>query len=273
MQLVTRFEDSNGSKLRSGTLSEDMINILERAVVEVRPLLVSRVPFLLYGSHQNRAQGFFVPPESKTLGYFFSNIVQASQVVATDSAVNELLKRVNEAFGSNFNGVLVNEYEHGDDYISPHSDDDVDPSDGVVGISWGSARSLNFFHRPEATGAIAFKGGKFALHSSHGTIYHMTGEKFQSSYKHGVPPVGKKLEPLGPRVSFTFRVHAGVGEEEKMRNATATMARVRERIFQEEIQKAEMEAAGKRTRDDGDVAFELPSAKKVTSPYFATDSI
>jgi alkylated DNA repair dioxygenase AlkB len=56
--------------------------------------------------------------------------------------MSELLATVNNTVDSNFNGVLVNEYKHGKDYIGDHSDDETGLTQaGVVSISYGSNRS------------------------------------------------------------------------------------------------------------------------------------
>jgi alkylated DNA repair dioxygenase AlkB len=60
----------------------------------------------------------------------------------TDS-LNILLDMINNKFNTNFNGILVNRYDNGNDYISAHSDDEGSLSDiGVVSISYGSTRKL-----------------------------------------------------------------------------------------------------------------------------------
>ena len=56
---------------------------------------------------------------------------------------SELLKIVNELTQNNFNGILVNHYCDGNQYIGAHSDDEKElGTNGVVSISYGSERKF-----------------------------------------------------------------------------------------------------------------------------------
>ena len=108
-----------------------------------------------------------------------------------------MLALVNSIFGTEYNGILVNKYKTGEDYISAHSDDEVnlDPS-GVVAISWGATRKFRI--RNKITKKIV---GDYPLTS--GSMIQMVG-KFQQEFTHEVP-VEKKVKT--ERISFTFRKH------------------------------------------------------------------
>jgi alkylated DNA repair dioxygenase AlkB len=46
-------------------------------------------------------------------------------------------------FNTNYNGILVNKYKSGEDYISKHSDDEKNLDDsGVISISYGATRKF-----------------------------------------------------------------------------------------------------------------------------------
>ena len=54
-----------------------------------------------------------------------------------------LLDYINKKFNSDFNGILVNKYLKGTDYIGRHSDDETGLSNvGVLAISFGAVRKF-----------------------------------------------------------------------------------------------------------------------------------
>jgi hypothetical protein len=127
-------------------------------------------------------------------GYRYSGQLAAAQPMPVH--LGTLLNLVNEFFGSEYNGVLVNRYMTGEDTIGDHSDDEkfLDAT-GVVAISWGQSRTFR----------IRTKGDKKIIADiptgSHMLI--MAGD-FQKEFTHGIPVEKKKN---GVRLSFTFRKH------------------------------------------------------------------
>jgi alkylated DNA repair dioxygenase AlkB len=108
-----------------------------------------------------------------------------------------LLGIINNTLGTEFNGILVNEYKNGEDYISAHSDDEVGLTDiGVVSISYGAERTFR----------IRDKKNKQIVHDEPTTQYSILqmGGNFQQLYTHEIP-IQKKIKTS--RVSFTFRKH------------------------------------------------------------------
>ena len=82
--------------------------------------------------------------------------------------------------GAEFNGILVNKYMDGNDYISAHSDDETGLDlVGVVSISYGSERIFRI--RNKATKEIICD--ELTTHCS---ILHMVGN-FQKLYTHEIP--------------------------------------------------------------------------------------
>ena len=109
----------------------------------------------------------------------------------------ELLDIVNNEFGTQFNGILVNKYMDGNDYISAHSDDETGVDlIGVISISYGAERIFRI--RKKDTKHIVYD--ELTTHCS---ILHMGGN-FQKLYTHEIP-IQKKIKE--PRISFTFRKH------------------------------------------------------------------
>jgi len=116
---------------------------------------------------------------------------------ALSESMSELLHKINMAICAEFNGILVNKYMDGNDYISAHSDDETGlDSVGVVSISYGSERKFRI--RNKETKEIMWD--ELTTHCS---ILHMGGN-FQELYTHEIP-IEKKIKE--PRISFTFRKH------------------------------------------------------------------
>ena len=112
-----------------------------------------------------------------------------------DEFLNNLLTIVNQETKNNFNGILVNYYENGNNYRS-HSDDESElGNNGVVTISYGSTRKFRI--RDKNTKKI-FKD----IEISNGDMVHM-GE-ISKEFLHEIPIQRKIIEP---RYSFTFRRH------------------------------------------------------------------
>jgi len=141
---------------------------------------------------QQRSVGFF---SDVSKGYKYSKQISLSKKLS--ESMTELLSCVNEMYSAEYNGILVNKYKSGEDYISAHSDDEVSlDASGVVAISYGEVRTFRI--REKITKKIV---GNFPL-----TSYSITqmGGKFQSEYTHEIP---KELKKKGERISFTFRKH------------------------------------------------------------------
>jgi alkylated DNA repair dioxygenase AlkB len=110
----------------------------------------------------------------------------------------KLLAIINEKTNSNFNGILVNQYENGNNSIGAHSDDESGlGTNGVVGISYGAERKFRIRSKTE-------KGIYKDIIMKNGMVIHMGGE-FQKEFTHEIP-VEKRVNE--ERISFTFRYHS-----------------------------------------------------------------
>jgi alkylated DNA repair dioxygenase AlkB len=108
-----------------------------------------------------------------------------------------LLEYINTKFGAMFNGILVNYYVDGNEYIAKHSDDEKTLDDtGVIMVSYGAIRKFRI--REKKTNKIV----KDVL-TEPNKIIQMSGN-FQKEFTHEIP-VEKKVK--GCRYSFTFRRH------------------------------------------------------------------
>ena len=168
--------------------------LLEKCIIDIEPQLELKPEIIIFGKKckQQRNIGFF---SDKSKGYKYSNKMMESKPLT--KSISELLDIVNNEFGTQFNGILVNKYMDGNDYISAHSDDEsgIDLI-GVISISYGAERIFRI--RKKDTKQIIYD--ELTTHCS---ILHMGGN-FQKLYTHEIP-IQKKIKE--PRISFTFRKH------------------------------------------------------------------
>jgi hypothetical protein len=237
LSLVTAFHSGSADKqtdarLRIGELDDLGKGLLEKAVAECEGNLERNPPILVFNKlcRQRRSVGFFADP-AKTFGYFYSKSCALSQ--APGPAVQALLEYVNEHLGAEYNGVLANKYEDGQDYISDHSDAEagLDKQAGVVIISHGGARTMNFKVRKDAPpNSQKFASGAFKHEMKHQSITVMAGPGFQKTYTHGISVQKDRNQP---RISFTFRVHDGANEEKMIASYHKSKAKIDELIAKE----------------------------------------
>lgn len=98
---------------------------------------------------------------------------------------------------TNFNGVLLNLYRDGQDYISWHSDDETDlAKDSIIGsLSLGETR--RFLLRRRDNHQI-----KVELNLVHGDFLTMGGNT-QKFWQHHIPKTNRLIKS---RINLTFRV-------------------------------------------------------------------
>ncbi len=107
---------------------------------------------------------------------------------------------VNIKLSTDFNGILINLYNGGNDYIGKHSDNEKELSSSgtVAAISIGKERVFRIRNKVKGgTGKIIAD-----IRTTNGQLLVMDG-KFQLEYTHEVP----KDISTGIRVSITFRRH------------------------------------------------------------------
>lgn len=168
--------------------------LLEKCIMDIEPQLEERPEIIIFGKKckQQRNVGFF---SNESIGYSYSKKMMESKPLS--QSMSELLLVTNMIVGADFNGILVNKYMDGNDYISAHSDDETGlDSVGVISISYGSERIFRI--RDKETKEIMCD--ELTTHCS---ILHMGGD-FQKFYTHEIP-IQKKIKE--PRISFTFRKH------------------------------------------------------------------
>ena len=96
--------------------------LLEKCVRDITENLDEYPPIKIFGKicHQRRCVGFF---SNESVGYKYSGQLSASKPMMP--SLLSMLTLVNSIFDTKYNGILVNKYKTGEDYISAQSDDEV----------------------------------------------------------------------------------------------------------------------------------------------------
>tara|TARA_B100001741_G_C16540317_1_gene594017 strand:- start:1060 stop:1638 length:579 start_codon:yes stop_codon:yes gene_type:complete len=173
---------------------KDTSYIVDNSVSDIKSLLNDYPEIIVYGKKclQRRSIGFF---SDESLGYKYSGKIEKSQPLTQNLKL--LLNYINKKFESDFNGILVNKYNDGNDYISDHSDNEKEISDkGVISVSYGAVRKFRI--RNKITKKIVQD-----IPTENYQIIEMAGN-FQKEFLHGIP-IEKKVKE--ERISFTFRKH------------------------------------------------------------------
>jgi len=174
----------------------DYVKSLEVSdIVKETPHILQNPQVIVYGRicKQNRNVGFF---SDFSKGYKYSGQIMKSQKLTP--IFKRLLEDVNKRFETNFNGILINHYEDGSDYIGKHRDDEsgLDPNkNAIASISFGSERKFRIRNNE---GSIIKD-----IDTENGMFMMMLGD-FQKKYTHEIP-IQKKIKE--PRWSLTFRYH------------------------------------------------------------------
>ena len=175
-------------------LCEEYTELIKKCIEEVKDELLVKPPIQLYGKtvYQQRSIGFF---SNKSIGYYYSGQLAKSKPLQPN--IKELMDIINTRFETNYNGILVNKYDDGNNYIGDHSDDETNlDKGGVIAISYGAVRKFRI--RDKLSKKIIMD-----IPTTSNSIIHMGGN-FQKEFTHGIP-VEKKI--TGERYSLTFRKH------------------------------------------------------------------
>jgi alkylated DNA repair dioxygenase AlkB len=171
------------------------MELLEQCVREVDSELDYHPEIKIFGKicHQQRSIGFY---SDTSVGYNYSTTITPSKEMKP--CLIELLGYINNKFDASFNGILINKYESGEEYIGKHSDDErgLQPTCGVIAMSFGAVRKFRI--RDKITGKIVLD-----VPTEQNKIIQMFGN-FQKEFTHEIP-VEKKVKDC--RYSLTFRRH------------------------------------------------------------------
>lgn len=141
--------------------------------------------------HQRRCVGFY---SDDSAGYKYSHTVAEARKLPLD--LRFIMDKLNDEYGYDYNGILVNRYRNGLDHVGAHGDSEEGLCRGsVVSISYGASRKFRIYEEGKMVCEV--------LHE-HGMLLCMEGENFQRRYKHTIP-IEKKVKEA--RLSLTFRRH------------------------------------------------------------------
>jgi alpha-ketoglutarate-dependent dioxygenase alkB family protein 2 len=151
---------------------------------------------------------------------FTGNKVKARSYDENDEIsleIKKLITNLNSDLGRQYNFVLINRYEDGNQYIGPHSDDERDLIEDytIAGISLGAERNIVFtkgytIKKETNTKSITnwFHNEKhdelpdeYKLKLENGSLFVMY-QPTNKKWKHSIPKVNICNQP---RISLTFR--------------------------------------------------------------------
>ncbi len=190
METLLRTEKSF---LNTYDLTSEGLDLVKECIDTCDSELEVNPEIIVYGKvcKQRRNVGFY---SDVSEGYMLSNALRKSKPMKP--CLLNLLEYVNTKFNYNFNGILINKYINGEDYIAKHSDNGtkLDPNVGIIAISYGAVRKFRI--RDKKTNKIMID-----VPTNSKKIIQMSGD-FQKEFTHEIP-VEKKIKEC--RYSFTFR--------------------------------------------------------------------
>lgn len=177
-----------------GKHNEEFKTLVKSCIEDIKDKLIIKPEIKLYGKvcHQARDVAFF---SNDSIGYQYSGQLAKSKQL-TDN-LQKLLDYMNTLFNANFNGILINRYNTGLEYIGKHSDDERNlDTVGVVAISYGTERKFRVHNKQSKKKVVDVPTKAFS-------IIHMGGD-FQKEFTHEIP---KETKISSCRYSLTFRSH------------------------------------------------------------------
>jgi len=134
-----------------------------------------------------------------TVNYMYGNVRVCKSQKLTPS-LKEMLDFINEKFNSDYNGIIINYYKNGLNYIEKHSDSQNHTPNGVLLISYGGLRNFRIFDK-----ITDVKVKDIPLIS--GQMIHMYGD-FQSEFTHDVE---RDESITTERYSISLHKYMGLG--------------------------------------------------------------
>ena len=112
---------------------------------------------------------------------------------------------VERVTGFNFNFVLVNRYDSGEDHIGEHRDDETELAAGypIASLSFGQHRDFIFRHKDSRGPKAVKRIEPIKLVLEHGSLL-MMNQPTNKFWYHSIPKRSKKTAP-NPRINLTFR--------------------------------------------------------------------
>tara|TARA_Y100000389_G_scaffold203906_1_gene254040 strand:+ start:4226 stop:4813 length:588 start_codon:yes stop_codon:yes gene_type:complete len=185
---------SNKYKLSTYEIDSVLLDLIEKSINNISNKLIVNPKCYIYGKEcsQHRSIGFF---SDFSNGYSYSNQIMKSQPLTQH--MKDILSIINNHFTSEFNGILINKYKDGSDYIGAHSDDESGLDKiGVIIFSYGANRKFRI--RDKINKKIITD-----MITDNNKMIRMSGE-FQKEFTHEIP-IEKKIKE--ERYSITLRKH------------------------------------------------------------------
>ena len=128
---------------------------------------------------------------TKKYEYTYSNKTRVA--ILFTPLLLEIKSQVEKITGVRYDTCLLNLYEHGDQGVGWHADEDaLDADSSIASLSFGAERRFDFRHKETQE--------TFSQHLAHGSMIVMQGV-IQNYWKHQLPKT-KKIKH--PRVNLTF---------------------------------------------------------------------
>jgi alkylated DNA repair dioxygenase AlkB len=186
--------DNSFLDVYQGKHNEEFKLLVKSCIEDIKNKLIIKPVIKLYGKiyNQPRDVGFF---SDSSIGYRYSGQLAKSQELTSN--LKKLIEYMNNMFNANFNGILINRYNSGLEYISKHSDDEYNLDDiGVVAISYGTERKFRIRNKVTNEKILDIPTKSYS-------IIHMS-KNFQKEFTHEIP---KETKISNSRYSLTFRHH------------------------------------------------------------------
>jgi alkylated DNA repair dioxygenase AlkB len=163
--------------------------------------LMSEVPWqhdeaVIYGKHIITARKVAWYGDAQ-FAYAYSGITR--QALPWNDKLLQIKTIVEQHSGARFNSCLLNLYEHGDQGMAWHSDDEksLGRNTAIASVSFGAERRFCFKHkRSSETAEIVLE---------HGSLLIMKGTT-QTHWLHSIPKAKRITQP---RINLTFRTIVG----------------------------------------------------------------
>jgi len=208
--MVRVFGDDRASlEVAQVMMPQSYIDHLDNVTLDIKPEVRM--------GRMNRRVRFFTKMtkdgQLESKGYSYSG--QTSTAYEMDDVMLELTLLINRLFGETFNGVLMNRYIDGSEYIGEHSDDETGlGNQGVFALVYGQSRTFRVREKKMGPGTnpivFDFEPSEYVGESAF--VMWMRGD-FQKMYTHEVPRRMKLVNKTDDtsrvyqRTSLTWRNH------------------------------------------------------------------
>lgn len=166
--------------------------LIKECIEEIKDNLIIKPEIKIMGKicNQNRDVNFY---SNDVEGYKYSGQIMKSNKLS--KKLQQLLNDINKITNRDYNSILINRYNDGNNSIGAHSDNEKEiDNDLVVSLSYGSTRKFRIRNKQtkEIIKDILLKSLDICI----------MGGNFQKDYTHEIP-IEKKIKD--ERYSFTFR--------------------------------------------------------------------